>query len=200
MFTFQHLKKSAIHSVLLVMTVIVFAACGGKENADIGTTSLSPDQPVKEVTKPRDERFLVQAAEFDYEQILLGKLARQRATTTEVRDFATMMEEAHRNSKSELGSMGSLKSITVPSAPTKAAHDSYDQLNAVAIEEFDEAYLARVIQRHDEAIDLFEQCTKAQHDPDIKALAGKRLTDLRLHMAKAIELETMFGPLSEVVK
>ena len=38
------------------------------------------------------------------------------------------------------------------------------------------------------------------HDPDIKALAAGRLPELRQHLGKAMELDAVFGPLSEVVK
>ena len=131
---------------------------------------------------------------------MIGKLARQRATSDDVREFATMMEESHRNTKSELGSMGIMKSAAVPCAPTKAAHESYDRLNAVSIEEFDEAYLARVIESHNDAIALFEGCTNASHDPDVKAIASKRLPELRNHLSKAMELDAVFSPLSEVIK
>ena len=111
-----------------------------------------------------------------------------------------MMEEAHRNTKSELGSMGIIKSIAVPSAPTKAAHDSYDKLNVASIEEFDTAYLKRVIESHHEAIAIFESCTKSPHDADIKALAAGRLPELRNHLNKAMELDGMSGPVSELIK
>jgi len=200
MSTYQHLKKSFFHTLLLFFTAIAITSCGEKEKMDSDTTSMGLDQPVNQNTKQRDERFLVQAAEFDYEQILLGKLAKQRAMSTDIRDFATMMEDAHRTFKSELGSMGIMKSITVPSSPTKSAHEAYDKLNAVSIEEFDEAYLVCVIDSHQEAIAMFESCTHAAHDPDIKALAAGRLPELRQHLGKAMELDAVFGPLSEVVK
>ena len=200
MFTYQHLTKSFFHTLLLFFTAIAITSCGGREKVDSDAASMGLNQPVKENTKPRDERFLIQAAEFDYEQIMIGKLARQRATSEDVRSFATMMEEAHRNTKSELGSMGIVKSIAVPSAPTKAAYDSYDKLNALSIEEFDEAYLVRVIESHNDAIAMFENCTNASHDPDVKAIASKRLPELRNHLSKAMELDAVFSPLSEVVK
>ena len=200
MFTYQHLTKSFFHTLLLFVAAIAITSCGGEEKVDSDAASMGLNQPVKENTKARDERFLIQAAEFDYEQIMIGKLARQRATSEDVRGFATMMEEAHRNTKSELGSMGIIKSIAVPSAPTKSAHDSYDKLNAVSIEEFDEAYLARVIESHNDAIAMFQVCTNASHDPDVKAIASKRLPELRNHLNKAMELDAVFSPLSEVVK
>lgn len=200
MFTYQLPKKSFFHTLLLFFAAIAITACGGKDKTEYDSATMGLNQPVKENTKPRDERFLVQAAEFDYEQIMIGKLARQRATSEDVRNFATMMEESHRNSKSEIGSLGIIKSIAVPSAPTKSAHESYDKLNAVSIEEFDEAYLARVIESHNGAIALFENCSNGSHDPEVKAIAVKRLPELRNHLNKAMELDAVFSPLSEVVK
>ena len=61
-------------------------------------------------------------------------------------------------------------------------------------------YLARVIESHNGAIALFENCSNGSHDPEVKAIAVKRLPELRNHLNKAMELDAVFSPLSEVVK
>jgi len=111
-----------------------------------------------------------------------------------------LLEETHRTSKSELGSLGILKSIAVPSTPTKAAHAVYDEVNAVSVDEFDAAYLTQVIDRHHEAIGVFEQCIGGNHDPEIRNWAITKLTFLRLHLAKAMDLDAQSGPVSELIR
>ena len=100
----------------------------------------------------------------------------------------------------ELGSLGILKSIAVPSTPTKAAHAVYDEVNAVSVDEFDAAYLTQVIDRHNEAIGVFEQCIGGNHDPEIRNWAITKLTFLRLHLAKAMDLDAQSGPVSELIR
>lgn len=200
MLIFQHLKKSALYLVLVLTAVLGTIGCRDDQQVDSKQIAMDLNKPKNDIAKEQDERFLVSVAEFDYEQILLGKLAKQRATSPDVKEFAKMLEETHRTSKSELGSMGILKSIAVPSTPTKTAHAAYDIVNVVSIDEFDAAYLTQVITRHNEAIGLFEQCIGANHDPDIRNWAITKLPDLRLHLAKAMDLDAQSGPLSEVIR
>jgi len=96
--------------------------------------------------------------------------------------------------------LGILKSIAVPSTPTKAAHAVYDEVNAVSVDEFDAAYLTQVIDRHNEAIGVFEQCIGGNHDPEIRHWAITKLTFLRLHLAKAMDLDAQSGPVSELIR
>lgn len=196
----QHLNKSALFVTLVFTAILGAMGCSSDQQVDSKQIAMDLNKPKNDLAKEQDERFLVSIAEFDYEQILLGKLAYQRATSPDVKELAKMLEEAHRTSKSELGSMGILKSIAVPSAPTKAAHAAYDKVNAVSVEEFDAAYLTQVISRHNDAIGLFEQCIGANHDPDIRNWAITKLPDLRMHLAKAMDLDAQSGPLSELIR
>jgi putative membrane protein len=200
MFISQFLKSSVLYVVFAFTTVVGTIGCGSDQQVDSKQIAMDLNKPKNDIAKEQDERFLVSIAEFNYEQILLGKLAYQRATSGDIKEFAKMMEDAHRTSKSELGSLGILKSIAVPSTPTKAAHAVYDKVNAVSVDEFDAAYLTQVIASHNDAIRLFEQCIGANHDPDIRNWAITKLPDLRTHLAKAMDLDAASGPLSEVIR
>lgn len=200
MLIYPFLKKTVLYSILLLTTALGVTSCGNDQQVDSKEIAMDLNKPKNDIAKEQDERFMVSAAEFDFEQILLGKLAKQRATSTDVKDLAIMLEEAHRTSKSELGSMGILKSIAVPSTPTKAAHAVYDKINIVSVEEFDAAYLTQVIASHNDAIRLFEQCIGANHDPDVRNWAITKLPDLRTHLAKAMDMDAQSGPLSEVIR
>lgn len=200
MLTTSILKNPFRHFVLL--TTIAFASfgCGDTQQVDSKEIATDLNKPKNDIAKEQDERFLVSAAEFDFEQILLGKLAKQRATSADVKELARMLEEAHRTSKTELGSMGIVKSIAIPSTPTKTAHAAYDKVNNVSVEDFDAAFLSQVIASHNNAISLFEQCIGGNHDADIRNWAISKLPDLRLHLAKTMDLEAQSGPLSEVIR
>jgi len=174
--------------------------CGGDQQIDSKEIATDLNKPKNDIAKEQDERFLVGAAEFDYEQIMIGKLAQQRASSTEVKELAKILEETHRTSRSELGSMGIMKSIAVPSTPTKAAHLAYDKLNEVAMEDFDAAYLNRVVASHNDAIMLFEECIRSNNDADIRTWAIGKLPDLRMYLTQVTELDSQFGPLSELIR
>ncbi len=196
----QLLNKSVLHVFLLLTVVLGATSCSSDQQVDSKQIATDLNKPKNDIAKEQDERFLVSAAEFEYEQILLGKLANQRATSPEVKELAKMLEDAHRTSKSELGSLGIVKSIAVPSTPTATAHAVYEKVNIVSVEEFDAAYLVQVISSHNEAIGLFEKCIGSNHDPDIRNWAISKLPALRLHLNSAMDLDAQLGPLSEVIR
>jgi len=174
--------------------------CGDSRDADQHDIGMILNKPVDDLSQKNDERFLVGVAEFNYKQILLGKLAQQRATSDAVRDLAKMLEDDHRNAKMTLGSMSIIKSIPVPGAPTIATHEAYDKVNEVPVEEFDATYLTTVITTHNDVIALFDVYMRGTHDPDIHAWAFARLPELRTHLTRAMELDAQLGPLSELVR
>lgn len=172
------------------LVLLVFAACGKKHDAEAVDISAAQITPAN-LTKENDERFLVRAAEMKYEQILLGKLAKGRSSVEEVKQLAAMLEEANRTQKSELASLGIIKTIKVPSAPTASAHQAYDTLNTAGIEEFDLEYISFVIQGYQKAISHFESATGGSIDADIKAKAVAMLPEMRQHLSKAMEVDAL---------
>jgi len=196
----QHLNKSVLYVAFALTAVLGTTGCSSDQQVDSKQTATVLNKPKNDIAKEQDGRFLVSAAEFEYEQILLGKLAYQRATSPEVKELAKILEDAHRTSKSEVGSLGIVKSIAVPSTPTTAAHAVYEKVNIVSVEEFDAAYLTQIISSHNEAIGLFEKCTGGNNDPDIRNWAISKLPGLRLHLDKAMDLDAQLGPLSEVIR
>lgn len=200
MLTAKFVKKSMLYFSLLITVVLATMGCGRDQQVDSKEIAMDLNKPKNDIAKERDERFLVRTAEFDYEQIMLGKLAYQRATSAEVKELAKMLEDAHRASKSELSSMAIMKSIAVPSSPTKASHMAYDKLNEASVEDFDAAYLTRVVASHNDAIMLFEECIRGNDDPDIRTWAIGKLPVLRMHLMKVMEVDAQFGPLSELIR
>jgi putative membrane protein len=200
MLTSKFLKKSMLYFSLFTAAVFASTGCGGDQQIDSKVVATDLNKPKNDLAKEQDERFLVRTAEFDYEQIMLGKLAQQRASSPEVKDLAKMLEETHRATKSEMSSMAIMKSIAVPSSPTKASHLAYDKLNEASVEDFDAAYLNRVVASHNDAIMLFEECIRGNNDPDIRTWTIGKLPDMRMHLTKVMELDARFGPLSELIR
>ena len=200
MITAPFLKKSLLYFTFMVITTLSMFSCKSDEQIDSKEIAMDLNKPKNDVAKEQDERFLVRVAEIDFEQILLGKLAYQRATSAEIKEFAKSVEDAHRASKSELGSMAIMKSIAIPSTPTKAVHEVYDKINEASVEDFDATYTANVVATHNEAIRLFEECIRGNNDQDIRTWAIGKLPELRMHLTKAMELDAQFGPLSEVIR
>src|SRR5688500_10830964 len=197
MSTCQTLIKSITFSFACLMTIFTFVSCGNNQvDTEIASAQIKPVVD----TRASDTRFLVTAAEMSLEEVLLGKLAQTRAALDEVKQLGKFLEEANRERKSAIASIGIMESIKVPAVPPPSAHGTYELLNQEPVENFDVAYVNLVIQKHHEAISLFESAAIGNIDPDIKAKVTAMLPELRSHLTKAMQLNSTLNPVSELVE
>ncbi len=200
MLSCQHLIKSLLFSCALMIALFTFNGCSDNHQMDSKEISLAQIQPVVVSTKENDKQFLVRAVELKYEQILMAKLAYRRAGSEEVKNLATILEDANRNSKSALASLGIIKSIAVPSGPTTSAQAAYDNLNQETVEDFDVAYVRLAIQGYNAVISHFEAASHLNIDPDIKSMATAMLPELRSHLSMAKNIDAHQNPISEAIR
>jgi putative membrane protein len=135
-----------------------------------------------------DRRFVTKASELNKEEVRLSELAAQQASSPEVRNYAQQLVNEHTQAGTELSAIASRKGVTA------TAHDDYDQraVNKLAKKtgkDFDEAYVEKMKDAHEDAIDLFEKEAKNAKDPDLQAFASKTLPTLREHQQHAKMLE-----------
>ncbi|MDQ3016587.1 MAG: DUF4142 domain-containing protein [Bacteroidota bacterium] len=190
--------KSLVFSTLIVLSAFTITSCGD-DQATIPQAAAAQVNPA-DLTRENDSRFLIRAVEMKYEQVMLSKLAQQRSSNENIKGFAKMIEDANRAEKSALASLAISKSISVPGIPTKTAQAAYDSLNRASIEDFDFKYVRLVIQGYSDEINHFELATTSKIDPDIQAKAAGMLSDMRLHLMKAKELDAQMNPISELVE
>ncbi len=140
----------------------------------------------------RDAQFLVNAADFDLEQISIGKLAHQDGLTVDVRELGKMMEVAHKSSFDNLKELAQNKLITIPSAETSNTQHAYEKLRELSQNEFDKEYCDKVVRSHKDAITMFETASKASADNDIKEWATGMLSILKIHLDHALLCQRKF--------
>lgn len=162
------------------------------------------NEPNGDVTKERDEKFLVDAAEINFEEIMLAQLAQERSADQNVKSLAKMLEDTHRKLNTDLQTMGSQKSIAVPTAATNEVMDDYTRLSEKDPKEFDNTYLDMVIDNHESAIHRLESFSNSnceECDGAIKVWAMGLVPDMRIHLQKVKDLkQTLSSPVSEAVK
>jgi putative membrane protein len=135
-----------------------------------------------------DRRFVTKAAELNTEEIRLSEIAAQQATNPEVRSFAQQLVTEHTQAGTELSNIISRKGLSA------MARDDYDQrainrLSKKSGADFDKAYIEKMVDAHDDAVDLFEKAARNAKDPEIQAFASKTLPKLQQHQQHAKSLE-----------
>lgn len=135
----------------------------------------------------KDAQFLVNAAEMNMEEILVGRLAQQIGTTSHVKALGKMMEDAHTTSLNELTVLAKSKMITIPTSPTDNAQAAFKGLNEKSGTDFDKAYADMMVSDHKDAISTFENASTEGTDTDIRNWAATALPGLRKHLDAAMD-------------
>jgi putative membrane protein len=120
------------------------------------------------------------ATEGGLREIEAGKLASEKASSIEIRAFAKHMVDTHTRSNAELKA---IVSVTPSSTALKpSAEDTLGSLSGAA---FDRAYMTKMVQDHQAAIDLFEAEVRNGRDTAVKQWANVLLPAVRGHWQNA---------------
>ncbi len=182
-----------------IIKISLFAALiGGMVSCDNNATTT--DKDTKEVAEDaneakfdsskneQDAQFLVNAAEINMEEIKLGQLAQQRASSADVKNFAKMMVEGHTKALSDLKGLAQTKQVSLPDSTTKDGLDHYGKLDEEKNgSDFDRKYCDMMVDAHKDAIDRFERAAGDNNaDAQIKQWASSMIPDLRSHLDQAL--------------
>lgn len=141
-------------------------------------------EPPKTELKPGDKAFLEKAAKAGQEDLAISRVAVERATNPQVREFAQMMVSAHSGSNTELMSLAASKGVILSAKDTNV--EKWESRKAKS---FDQEYMERMVSQHQDAVGLYEKQAKKGSDADLMNFAGKTLPTLQAHLAKAQALK-----------
>ena len=185
------MKKTIVY---LLFTPLVFScnntADDSVEKAD-STNEANADSTGKRNGVATDEKsaeFLVRAANSGMAEVELAKIAQAKATLSDVKNFAAMLEKDHSAANSQVKSFASQRNVTLPDSISGDKRDMINDVQKRTGKDFDKEYLDHMIKSHNDGIDLFENTKSNATDVDIKNFADKTLPALRMHLdsAKAI--------------
>ncbi|HVZ24304.1 MAG TPA: DUF4142 domain-containing protein, partial [Vicinamibacterales bacterium] len=126
-------------------------------------------------------------------EVELGNLAKEKASSDDVKQFGDRMVTDHSKANDELKSWASSNNVTLPTeldAKHKAVRDRLSKLSGAA---FDKAYMRDMVQDHKEDVAKFKHESTAAHNPDLKAWAGQTLPTLQDHLKLAQDTAAKVG-------
>jgi putative membrane protein len=136
-----------------------------------------------------ERKFVEKAAAHGLAEVELGKLAAQKASSSEVKQFGQRMVDDHGKANDELKQLASTKGITLPGAPDKAHQRDMDKMSKLSGEQFDREYMQHMVKDHKQDVKDFEKQSKGAKDADLKAFAAKTLPTLQEHLRMAQSTE-----------
>jgi putative membrane protein len=146
--------------------------------------STTSSMPADKGGVPADDKtFMTTAAADGMAEVELGRLASDKATRQEVKDFGKMMVDDHSKANDELKALAAQKNVTLPAEPKPQHKAEKDRLEKMSGAAFDDAYLKAMVKDHQKAVDLFKKEASSGRDPETKAWAAKTLPKLEEHLA-----------------
>jgi putative membrane protein len=153
-----------------------------------GTTGRTHEATAK--SAGADTSFVKNAAEGGLAEVELGKLATEKASSAEVKQFGQHMVDQHTKANEQLQKVASQKGIDVPSelsAKDKATKSRLERLSGAA---FDRAYMRDMVKDHTKDVSEFRKEAKSGSDADVKSFASEALPTLESHLNQARQIDS----------
>ena len=123
-------------------------------------------------------------------EVMLGKLAQQKAQNARVKQFAAMMVKDHTRAGAELKSVAGNANIDLADAETEAEDHAEvrNRLAKLAGAEFDREYMKAMVDDHEKAVDEVEDKAENASSDHVKQWAAKTLPALKKHLEEARQI------------
>lgn len=178
--------RRAVQTILGLGLAVTVVACGDTRPNDadpnaVGTSGLAANA---------DRDFIHEQLETGNREVVLGRLAAERASNPQVKEFAQMMVTEHQAAGEELRQVASRNKVTLEadSDGDDDLRDLNEKLSKLSGREFDLEYMQTMVGEHKEAIDDVEDKAEGSDNAEIKAWATKALPKLRAHLQQAERL------------
>src|SRR5262245_7404722 len=135
-----------------------------------------------------DTHFVDHAYTGCQNEMLLARLAQQRARNEEVRKFANKMIEEHAKGNQAIVLIVSKQRIAVPDKPLKEQEADLNRLHGNEVKDFDREYMDCIVKDHEKAVEMFERASKELKNEELKEFATKAIPALKEHLALAKEV------------
>jgi putative membrane protein len=167
--------ENPMNRSLLIASCVLFAA-------------LTP--VAAQADSPRE--FLHHALEGDNSEIMLGRLAADRARNPRVRDYGQTLASDHAQARQEVVEVGRRFGLQPNREPAPEARDEREKLTGMRGREFDYEFVRYMIDDHRKDISDFRSEARENHGA-VSDLARSQLPTLRKHLELAMSLDRASG-------
>jgi putative membrane protein len=135
-----------------------------------------------------DSHFVMEAAEGGIAEVEMGKLATEKASSPDVKNFGQRMVDDHSKANDDLKRVMSQKGVTLPAGPSAKHKAKMDKMSKLSGAAFDKAYMDDMLADHIEDVAAFQKEATSGKDPDAQAFAARTLPTLQEHLKMAQDI------------
>jgi putative membrane protein len=140
-----------------------------------------------------DQAFMKEAAIGGMEEVELGNLAKQKASSNDVKQFGDRMVTDHGKANDELKRVAQQKSIQLPTALDAKHKATVDRLSKLSGDAFDKAYMKEMLSDHKHDVSVFKKESTSAKDTEVKQFASSTLPTLEDHLKLAEDTASKVG-------
>lgn len=145
-------------------------------------------QPAPVTLKQPDQNFLTKASEGNVSEIKLGKLAGERGSSSQVKQFGQRMVKDHTKAQHELDTAMKGSSIQPPDHVNTDAANLYDKLAKESGAQFDRDYMQAMVNDHQDDISAFKDEAQNGKMAQLRSFAQNTLPTLESHLKDAKQI------------
>ena len=178
-------------ALLMVAAVAVAPAVGFAQSTT--DKAAAGKDTVKNGDKARmasgDRKFVMDALKGGMAEVELGKLASEKASNDQVKEFGKRMVDDHGKAGEELKTLAQNKGLTPPTEIDGKHKRLHERLSKMSGAEFDRAYVSEMVKDHRKDVKEFQREAEKAKDADVKAFASKTLPTLQEHLKQIEDID-----------
>ena len=136
-----------------------------------------------------DKTFVKKAAVGGMAEVDMGKMAQEKGSSQDVKDFGAMMVKDHTANNDDLAALAKTKGLMVPDKLDSMHQKMADKLSGLSGTAFDTAYINDMVMGHEKMLALMKS-EESSSDPDLKSFATKTSETVQMHLDKAKEIQS----------
>ena len=136
-----------------------------------------------------DRKFMEKAAQGGMAEVELGKLATQKASAPEVKQFGQRMVDDHSKANDQLKQIATSKGVNLPTDLDRSTRREMDKLSKLSGADFDREYMKHMVSDHKKDVSEFKSEARKAKDADLKQFAASTEPTLEQHLQLAQSTE-----------
>ena len=172
-------------------TNVVTANNGNTSNANASNANAANvnTKASREIRMDRD--FITVNAANNYMEVLLGRLALQKAQNSDVKAYAERVVRDHNMLQDEWLKVAQQNGIPLKPGMGKNHREKLTRLEKLSGKEFDKQFMIIMIDTHQDYANSMEKQSRTAHSPEVRQIAERSLSTLRdsFHEAKRVGAE-----------
>jgi putative membrane protein len=139
-----------------------------------------------------DSVFIQRASSVGLLQVKIGQLAEKKGTSPAVVEFGKRMVAEYSKANDEFKAAAKLAGFPAPALMRQDQH-IFDRFNRTGRSSFDKAYMAEMVERHNEEVRLFQEESAGGRVQSLKQLASKMLPEMERRLSLATQTAGSVG-------